>query len=69
MGGLLQPLIHAELLLRLAEGLDAGEAVAAPRTHDAGHAQIVRIAADGTITAGSDPRADGIPACGDVQVG
>lgn len=69
MGALLQPLIHAELLLRLDEGLDAAAAVAAPRSHDAGHAQLVRRSGDGAFTAGSDPRADGTAVCGERRAG
>ncbi|HVL95255.1 MAG TPA: gamma-glutamyltransferase [Solirubrobacteraceae bacterium] len=78
MGGQIQPLIHAQLLLRLAAGAAAQEAVAAPRAGPdgrrasgdaAGHAQVVRLRPGGGFDAGSDPRADGIAACGDAPAG
>jgi gamma-glutamyltranspeptidase / glutathione hydrolase len=76
MGGHAQPQIHLQLLQRLLDGATPAEAIAAPRfvvsggvveaeapgrlSEDAGHAQLIRIDADGTFTAASDPRADGV---------
>lgn len=106
MGGKGQPQIHAHLMLRLCEGADAAQAVAASRwvvggldvgspadevqlegdaptaavdaltaagfplrrwparDEAVGHAQVIRRADDGTLTAGSDPRADGAALAG-----
>jgi gamma-glutamyltranspeptidase/glutathione hydrolase len=75
MGGHAQPQIHLQLLAHLLDGATPVEAIAAPRvivsgavveaespgqlSEAAGHAQLIRIAPDGSFAAASDPRADG----------